>query len=448
MDRRRRRGVGSTFAVSSSGVLQGLRIVPFRDEIGAVPRPLPLTRGGALDALRFLAAFCMVVHHYAVDAPIALAERFPAVERGYLATDFFIVVSGYVLGRIYGERVVGGQVSAFDFFLRRAGRVVPAHLMVAAAFVALVLLAGAAGARPTNPEWFDWRELPGQVALIQAWGPFGGKGWNAPVWSLSALLGCYLAFPWLWRALRRIPSPVLALLIGLGGLAAADALTQAVFAYPVYQMPMSLGGVRALPLFVLGVCLAVCSETLYIPPKLAAGVGAAALALFASLLAIGRHDYLSLCLIALVVLAAGAMPAERPSKVLEKGALASFALFITNELVRVAYFGFAEVAAGRLGLGEPARWALWWAALPTAVLCAVAFHYLIDWPSQAWVKARLPKLRAAAGKAFARPLPAPDPNFDLARAGRRARVHEVALSAGPILGGGRRGIGPHALYWG
>lgn len=409
---------------------------------------MPLTRGGALDALRFLAAFCMVIHHYAVDAPAVLTQRYPAVERGYLATDFFIVVSGYVLGRIYGERVAGGQVGIFDFFLRRAGRVVPAHLMVAAAFVVLVLLARAAGFQPTNPQWFDWRELPGQVALIQAWGPFGGKGWNAPVWSLSALLGCYLAFPWLWRALRRIPSPALALLIGLGGLAGADAVTWAVFGHPVYQMPMSLGGVRAAPLFVLGVCLAVCSETLYVPPRIAAGVGVAALALFAGVLAVGRHDYLSLCLVALVVLSAGAMPAKRPSKVLEKGALVSFALFITNELVRVAYFGVADAAAARLGLAEPARWALWFAALPTAVLCAVAFHYLIDWPSQAWIKARLPQVRLAAKRTLARPLPVPDPNFDPARAARRPSVHELALSAGPMLGGGRRATGPRALYWG
>ena len=56
-----------------------------------------------------------------------------------------------------------------------------------------VLLATSAGAPPRNPEWFAWDQLPAQLLLLQSYGVHGGLGWNAPTWSISALIGCYLA---------------------------------------------------------------------------------------------------------------------------------------------------------------------------------------------------------------------------------------------------------------
>src|ERR1700744_378260 len=110
---------------------------PFQIEPG---RPLPLMRGGTLDALRFLAAFFMVVYHYSYTSPVPLEKVHPLFTRGYLATDFFLIVSGYVLGRIYGERVESNGISGFAFFMRRAQRLVPAHLIMIGAFIALLVL--------------------------------------------------------------------------------------------------------------------------------------------------------------------------------------------------------------------------------------------------------------------------------------------------------------------
>lgn len=424
-----------------------------RDETKPVLQPLPLTRGGPLDALRFLAAFFMVIHHYSVDAPVALDTVHPVFGRGYLATDFFIVVSGYVLGRIYGERVASGGMGAGAFLLRRAGRVVPAHLLIGACFVALVLATSWTGIVPLHPQWFDWSQLPAQMLLIQAWGVApGGLGWNAPTWSLSALLVCYFAFPTVWRALRRVRSPALVLAMGLGGLAIADLLTQTLLGYPVYQMPMQYGVVRAAPLFFLGVTLALVAERVAIPVKAAVVLGAGSLALLVMVQAVGRYDFLSLALVALVVLAAGATPVKRPSKILERAALVSFALFITNELVRVVYFGLDHALASRFGFGPSLQWAIWFGGPVAAVIFAVAFHYLVDWPSQGWIKARLdrgPSLKTR----LAALIPHPDPSFDpfTLRAERGPRVREIVLHAGPTPGGlhGRQTIeGVAALAWG
>lgn len=422
-----------------------------RDE--TKPLTHALTRGGPLDALRFLAAFFMVIHHYSVDAPAPLETIHPVLGRGYLATDFFLMVSGYVLGRVYGARVADGM-GAGPFLLRRAGRVVPAHLMVAAAFVGLVLATGLLGVAPTHPKWFDWAELPQQVLLVQSWGVFGGGlGWNAPTWSLSALLVCYFAFPTLWRALTRIQSPALVLAMGVGGLALADFATTSLFGYPVYQMPMHYGVIRAAPLFFLGVTLAVVAERIIFPQAAAIGLGMASLALLVAVQAAGRFDFASLSLIALIILAAGAVRVKTPSHLLEKAALVSFSLFITNELVRVVYFGVGEAVVRKLGLGLDLQWAIWLGAPLAAVIFAVAFHVLIDWPTQGWIKARLgsggPGLKARV-KAL---VPQPNPAFDLSAGepDRAHRVREILVQSGPLPGGfygGEQRDGSAGLAWG
>ena len=86
---------------------------------------------------------------------------------------------------------------------------------------------------------------------MQAFGIPGGLGWNAPTWSISALIGCYLAFPWIVRGCARM-GPWTWLVVGVGLYLMANELARALLGYPVYQMPMKFGFFRALPLFFLG----------------------------------------------------------------------------------------------------------------------------------------------------------------------------------------------------
>jgi hypothetical protein len=71
------------------------------------------TRGGALDLLRLLASLLIVVYHFGAEGPMRI-ERFGQVfSRGFLATDFFLMLSGYVLGRAYGaSTLTGGSATA------------------------------------------------------------------------------------------------------------------------------------------------------------------------------------------------------------------------------------------------------------------------------------------------------------------------------------------------
>ena len=111
----------------------------------------PIARGGWLDALRFIVASLIILHHFQASAPVPLAEGLhPVFERGgFLLTNFFLIDSGYVLMRVYGGPVLGGRMSAGDFFLKRVLRVAPAHLIMGLSLVALVLAGTALGAPPT-----------------------------------------------------------------------------------------------------------------------------------------------------------------------------------------------------------------------------------------------------------------------------------------------------------
>ena len=352
-----------------------------------------ISRGGWLDALRFIVASLIILHHFQAAGPVPLAEVInPIFERGgFLLTNFFLIESGYVLMRVYGPSVGAGKMSAGDFFAKRFLRVYPAHLLMGLVLVVLVVASTAAGIGPRNPEWFRWDQLPAQMTLTQAFGVYGGLGWNAPSWSISALVGCYLAFPWLLKVMRRMgPWAVLAGVVALYLL--ANQATHALFGYPVYQMPMMYGFWRALPLFILGMGLAVFTEKVWIAPKLAAVVGIVSAVAFFALELHDKHALIALTLISLIILAAGAVPVTRPSKLVEKLSVMSFSMFITNEVTRIAFFGVANVMIAKLALPVAAQWGLWVLGVVMAFVVAFGFHILVDQPIQnrikTWLKSR------------------------------------------------------------
>ena len=353
----------------------------------------PIARGGWLDALRFIVAFLIILHHFQAAGPFPLAEHLhPVFERGgFLLTNFFLIDSGYVLMRVYGAAVDKGRMSPTDFFLKRFLRVTPAHLIMGLSLVALVLLSTAAGVAPRNPEWFRWDQLPAQLLLLQSYGVYGGLGWNAPTWSISALIGCYLCFPWIIRGLMRL-GPWAALAAGIGAYLVANQLCWSLLGYPVYQMPMGYGFFRALPLFFLGMALAWFAQKVWINPRLAGWAGIAAAVALAVVQNFDKHALISLSLISIIILAAGAVPVVRPSKLVEKAAQVSFSMFISNEVVRIAWFGVVNVVVARFALSEPVQWALWGMGVVAAVAFAFAFHFAIDNPIQArirtWLKSR------------------------------------------------------------
>lgn len=96
-----------------------------------------------LDGLRGVAALLVVFYHinegFAFSAGIPVIEHF---NHGYLAVDFFFLLSGFVLAYAYDDRLRNGKLTLRKFFTRRLIRLHPMVLMGALAGAVCFMLQG------------------------------------------------------------------------------------------------------------------------------------------------------------------------------------------------------------------------------------------------------------------------------------------------------------------
>jgi peptidoglycan/LPS O-acetylase OafA/YrhL len=150
----------------------------------------------ALTGLRGIAALTVVTFHARVFTAASIADFPPALARGYLAVDFFFVLSGFVMTHVYGT-AFADRVAAADYgsFLRaRFARVYPLHALV---LIAMLPLYG-------SGRDFHGTGLAYSFALLN--GPWlAYQCWNRPSWSISAEAHAYLIFPFIVGPLTRWP---------------------------------------------------------------------------------------------------------------------------------------------------------------------------------------------------------------------------------------------------
>jgi peptidoglycan/LPS O-acetylase OafA/YrhL len=143
----------------------------------AIPASTPSRRFAALDGLRGVAAVAVVLYH--IGTATGRARLAP---HGYLAVDFFFVLSGFVLAYAYGERLESGAMTARGFLLARYRRLWPTALIGAVMGFA-VLLATHAPVRLAHGFWLaatlNLMLLPNLTAGIPSMYPL-----NPPHWSL------------------------------------------------------------------------------------------------------------------------------------------------------------------------------------------------------------------------------------------------------------------------
>ena len=139
-----------------------------------MPKPSTTHKLLALDALRGVAACTVVLFHRASRMP------FP---KGYLAVDFFFMLSGFVLTFAYQEKLDGGW-STRDFLATRIARLYPLYLL---GFVLGLLVALSDPAIHFGPQ--GWVSAIPNLLLLPAWvGPHSKPPhafpYNIPAWSL------------------------------------------------------------------------------------------------------------------------------------------------------------------------------------------------------------------------------------------------------------------------
>lgn len=183
-----------------------------------LPSSRPGGRFEALDALRGIAAFVVVFYHLSQTSLGAVLT----LGHGYLAVDFFFVLSGVVIAHAYEGRLLGGM-SAREFVLRRMIRLLPLSIIGALLGLLVLLLKHA-----TTPERVDGLAqilLSGlfNLALLPTF--FGGAAshhelfpGDGPLWSLFFEVAVNIAWAALLvgRSTRVIVLCMLACAVGLG----------------------------------------------------------------------------------------------------------------------------------------------------------------------------------------------------------------------------------------
>lgn len=346
-------------------------------------------RSGALDALRFLAAVFIVLYHFGPNAPVDLAAEAPIFARGWIATNFFLILSGYVLGRAYGRALDAGALKPLGFFARRLTRVWPAQVLVLGGLIVLVAAAAVIGIAPGSPERFRLGELLAQVSLTQAWGVTRQAGWNEPSWTLSALVVCYALFPLIWRASRPLAGRTAALGLGVVLLMGAAVASLEWLGHSLFDLPFHQGVLRALPFFGLGLMLARFADGRRQSRAWSVASGLAALGALVVLQAAPRTEasaFVSILAIALVVVSADGLKLASTPR-LKAAADLSFALFITHALVGAAWFGLSRA------LGVDHSWIVWSAGCGAALAFAAVFDRLVDQSIQRRLKTLMARPR-------------------------------------------------------
>ncbi len=206
----------------------------------------------SLTSLRGIAALAVVMQHFSSTAQQHCSVTIPSlVPHGYVAVDFFFVLSGYIMCYTYLRSFQeDGWVSYGPFLKKRAIRLLPLNVFVTFALLCLGWI---------SVQWlgrnifFGDIRLPQDVFsnLLMLQGLGIGKNINGPSWSVSAEFLAYLAFPLL---ILGAFSPRRAAWI-VTGIAALAALLAVALMHPRLGLTAEgplLGGTRCVSEFTLG----------------------------------------------------------------------------------------------------------------------------------------------------------------------------------------------------
>jgi peptidoglycan/LPS O-acetylase OafA/YrhL len=154
----------------------------------------------SLTSLRFFAALWVAMLHFRLGD---LANDMPAsflFSTGYLGVPVFFILSGFILGYTYLNSINLGRLKLY--FVARFARIYPAHILVLLSFPAVLVPLRIWPHIPTDTVYtFGLSAL-----LLQSWGfTKSAIVWNQPSWSVSSEFFCYLVFPALALALKRVP---------------------------------------------------------------------------------------------------------------------------------------------------------------------------------------------------------------------------------------------------
>lgn len=157
-----------------------------------------------LDALRGVAAFCVMLFHYQAF----FSRRGGFFDWAYVCVDLFFIISGIVLTHTYERRILTGALDFRDFLVARLARMGPLHWAV----LLFLVLADAVLSHwvPANGHIVAWHapvyNFVLNLLLIQNVGLADGLYWNQAAWSISVEV--FVNVLWFFLLQRWRPGPL------------------------------------------------------------------------------------------------------------------------------------------------------------------------------------------------------------------------------------------------
>jgi peptidoglycan/LPS O-acetylase OafA/YrhL len=355
-----------------------------------------------LDGLRGVAAVMVVMFHtfeaYADNDPTR-----QIINHGYLAVDFFFLLSGFVIAYAYDDR--WGRMTQWEFYKRRLIRLQP-MVVLGSVFGAILFYDQAGALFPKisgTPVWQMLLTMLLGCTLLPLPKALDIRGWdeihplNGPAWSLFYEYLANIAYA---LVLHRLSNRLLAILMGLGALLLLDVALlgerrDLIGGWSLDPSGMHIGFARLIFPFLAGMLLMRSGKR--IRTRHAFGICSALLIVALALPRMGAtpHDwtnglYDALCVLVLfpliVAIGAGEKAIGGMTVQIARffGAL-SFPLYITH--YPLIYVYTAWVVDHRI---PPERGAVWGVALVgAAVAIAYASLKLYDEPVRRWLASRL-----------------------------------------------------------
>jgi peptidoglycan/LPS O-acetylase OafA/YrhL len=173
---------------------QPMRLIS-RQSPAMIPHPQFLP---ALTAMRGLAAWWVVLHHFRDEVPKALFGNtlYSIIAHGDLAVDFFFELSGFVIALRYADRFSRPNWAVYKGFLvARIARLYPLYISLLVLFVVNPISVLLFSTAKTPGERYDPLYFILSIPMVQNWGFTTSMGWNIPAWSVSTEWAAYLCFP-------------------------------------------------------------------------------------------------------------------------------------------------------------------------------------------------------------------------------------------------------------
>lgn len=157
----------------------------------------------ALESARGIAALLVVIFHFATSSGGENLRHFS--RNFYLAVDLFFILSGFIMAKIYLNKICKSK-DLGNFFILRLGRIYPLHLFWMMVFLVMFLILQQGRLTPEQLNVF-WPNL----FLVHA----DQTMFNGPSWSISAEWISYCLFGLHVYLLNKIPEKINIIIVTL-----------------------------------------------------------------------------------------------------------------------------------------------------------------------------------------------------------------------------------------